>query len=269
MLRLLALFLLVPSYSYAQVLAKVGNQTITVEEFKREFQKVKDNTSMLPFEPTPEQFLEDMIRYRIGLQEANNKKITKLPEVKKKLEQELYKALLEVELAKKVEAIKIKDSEVSAFYNRYPNVRTSHILIRYPVDANPTQIQEARQRAQAIYAKVVKSNRPFKEQVRLYSEDEISKASDGDIGYQSILTLHPAYYETARKLKQGQIAGPIQTRFGFHILQLTGIQPFSEANKEQVRVALFDDKRKELVNNYFRDLRRKYPVSINTEALKQ
>lgn len=268
MLRLLAFFFLLPSYSYAQVLAKVGNQTITVEEFKKEFQKVKDNIGMLPFEPTPEQFLEDMIRYRIGLQEANRKKITKIPEVKKKLEQELYKALLEVELAKKVEAIKIKDSEVSAFYNRYPNIRTSHILIRYPADATPTQIQEARQRAQTIYGNVVKSNRPFRELVRLYSEDEISKASDGDIGFQSVMTLHPAYYEAARKLKQGQIAGPIQTRFGFHILQLTGIQPFSDANKEQVRVALFDDKRKNIVDNYFKELKRKYPISVNTEALK-
>ena len=174
-----------------------------------------------------------------------------------------------MELAKKVEAIKIKDSEISAFYNRYPNVRTSHILVRYPVDASPTQIQEAKQRAQTIYGKVVKSNRPFKELVGLYSEDEISKASEGDIGYQSILTLHPAYYETARKLRQGQIAGPVQTRFGFHILQLTGVQPFSEANKEQVRIALFDDKRKNIVDNYFKDLKKQYQISINPEALKK
>lgn len=269
MLRLLAFFFLIPTQSYAQILAKVGNQAITVEEFKKEFQRTKENIGMLPFEPTPEQFLEDMIRYRIGLQEANKKKITKIPEVKKKLEQELYKALLEVELAKKVEAIKIKDSEISAFYNRYPNVRTSHILVRYPVDASPTQIQEAKQRAQTIYGKVVKSNRPFKELVGLYSEDEISKASEGDIGYQSILTLHPAYYDAARKLRQGQIAGPIQTRFGFHILQLTGVQPFSEANKEQVRIALFDDKRKNIVDNYFKDLKKQYPISINPEALKK
>lgn len=271
MLKILVLIILLPIYSQAQtkVLAKVGNQVITVDEFRKEFKQVKENTAMLPFEPTPEQFLEDMIRYRIGLQEANKKKITKIPEVKKKLEQELYKGLLEVELAKKVEAIRIKDSEVSAFYNRYPNVRTSHILVRYPVDATPAQIQEARQRAMTIYGKVVQSNRPFPEQVRLYSEDEISKAANGDIGFQSIMTLHPAYYEAARKLKNGQIAGPIQTRFGFHILQLTGIQPFSEANKEQVRVALFDDKRKGIVDNYFKDLKRQYPVSINTEALKQ
>lgn len=270
MLKFLAFFIFLPTFAQAQqeVLAKVGNQTITVGEFKKEYQQVKENTVMLPFEPTPEQFLEDMIRFRIGLQEANKRKITRIPEVKKKLEQELYKALLEVELAKKVEAIKINNSEMSAFYNRYPNIRTSHILIRFPVNANATQIQEAHQRAKSIYGKVVKSNKTFNEQVRLYSEDEISKANGGDIGYQSILTLHPAYYEAARKMKTGQIAGPIQTRFGFHILQVTGRQSFSEANKEQIRVALFDEKRKELVNNYFKRLKRNYPISINKDALK-
>lgn len=268
MLKFLAFLVFLPVYSQADVLAKIGNQTITTEEFNKEFEKAKQHTAMLPFEPTPEQFLEDMIRFRIGLQEASKKKITRIPEVKRKLEQELYKALLEVELAKKVEAIRISDSEVNAFYKRYPNVRTSHILIRYPVDANQTQILEAKRRAQSIYAKVIQSKKPFADLVKLYSEDELSKGSGGDIGYQSILTLHPAYYETAKKLSMGQIAGPVQSRFGFHILKLTGVQPYSEANKEQIRVALFDEKRKQIVDNYFKDLKKKYPISVNPTQIK-
>lgn len=267
MLKFLAFLVFFPVFAKAQVIAKVGSQVITLEEFKTEFNKAKQNTAMLPFEPTPQQFLEDMIRYKIGLQQAKKKQITKIPEVKKKLEQELYKALLEVELAKKVEKIRIKDSEVQNFYKSYPNVRTSQIFLRFPANATPAQMSEAKSRAQNVYAKVIQSKRPFYELVQLYSEDDVSKASGGDLGFQSILTLHPAYYEAAKKIKVGETTGPVQSRFGFHIIRKTGVQDLKDANKDQIRIALFDQKRKDIVDNYFLDLKKKYPISINNDLL--
>lgn len=250
-----------------QVVAKVGNQTITLKEFKSEYERAKANMQGLPYAPTPKQFLEDMIRFKIGLQEARKKQITKRPDVKLKMEQELYKALLEVDLAKQVEAIRIKDSEVSTFYKQYPNIRTSHILIRFPVDATPAQISEAQARATKIYNEVIKSKRPFFDLVQLYSEDEITKASGGDMGFQSILSLHPAYYTTANSMKIGDTSAPIRTKFGFHIIRKTGVQDFKNADKNQIRVGLFDQKRRDLVDAYFQNLKKNYPITVNESLI--
>ncbi len=254
--------------THAQVVAKVGNQTITLKEFKSEYQRAKDNMKAMPYSPTPKQFLEDLIRFKVGLQEARKKQITKIPEVKLKMEQELYKALLEVELAKKVEAIKISDSEVASHYKKYPNIRTSHILIRYPIESTPAQISEAQNRAMKIYNDVLKSKRPFFELVQLYSEDEITKPSGGDLGFQPSINLHPSYYQTAAKLKVGETSTPIRTKFGFHIIRKTGVQDFKNADKNQIRIGLFDQKRRDIVDQYFINLKKTYPISINESLIQ-
>lgn len=261
-------FLLLTSISFAQVVAKVGNQVITLKEFKSEYQRAKNNMVAMPYSPTPKEFLEDIIRFKVGLQEAKKKQITKIPEVKLKMEQELYKALLEVELAKKVEAIRISDKEVAEFYNKYPNVRSSHILIKFPADATPAQISEAQNRANKIYNEVLKSKRPFFELVQLYSEDPISKVSGGDLGFQSIINIHPNYYANANKLKVGDTSPPIRTKFGFHIIRKTGVQDFKNADKNQIRIGLFDQKRKDIVDQYFVNLKKSYPISKNESLIE-
>jgi parvulin-like peptidyl-prolyl isomerase len=265
-LFIIIMFSFFSSLVQAQVVAKVGNQVITLKEFKSEYNRAKANMAALPYAPTPKQFLEDMIRFKVGLQEARKKQITKIPEVKLKMEQELYKALLEVELAKKVESIKIQDSEVAQFYKNYPNIRTSHILVRYPVDATPAQISEAQNRVNKIHADVLKSKRPFYELAQLYTEDEVTKASGGDLGFQSVISLHPAYYSAANKLKVGETSAPIRSKFGFHIIRKTGVQDFKNADKNQIRIGLFDQKRRDIIDQYFINLKKSYPITI-TEGL--
>lgn len=265
---LLIAFCFVPYSSYAQVIAKVGNQVITLKEFKSEYNRAKSNMAALPYAPTPKQFLEDMVRFKIGLQEAKKKQITKIPEVKLKMEQELYKALLEVELAKKVEAIKIQDSEVSQFYKSYPNIRTSHILVRFPIDATPAQISEAQNRVTKIYNDVIKSKRPFFELAQLYTEDEVTKPSGGDLGFQSVISLHPAYYNAANKLKVGETSAPIRSKFGFHIIRKTGVQDFKNADKNQIRIGLFDQKRRDIIDQYFVNLKKTYPITVNESLIE-
>ncbi len=254
--------------AYAQVVAKVGNQVITLKEFKSEYARAKANMVAMPYSPTPKQFLEDMVRFKIGLQEARKKQITKIPEVKLKMEQELYKALLEVELAKKVESIKIKDPEMATFYKQYPNIRTSHILIRFPEGANPAQISEAQNRATKIYNEVIKSKRPFYELAQLYTEDAVTKPSGGDLGFQSIINIHPNYYASANKLKIGDTSSPIRSKFGFHIIRKTGVQEFKNADKNQLRIGLFDQKRRDIVDQYFINLKKGYPVTINESLIE-
>ncbi len=251
--------------SHAQSVAKVGKTEITLKEFQEKYNEVRRQT-INP--PTPEIFLDDLVRFEIGVQEAEKRKIENDPAVKERLRQELYKALIDNELGKKVDAIKITEGEMKDYYKNNPEIRSSHILIEYKTDATAEQKKIAYKRAIEIYDEVKKSKRPFEELVKLYSDDTLSKAAGGDIGYQNRITVVPSYYDAMAKLKINQISSPIQTQYGFHIIKTTGRRSFQDANRRQIRAAVLDAKRKVLFDAYFKSLNSRYPVTKDVKLIK-
>ncbi|WP_374031639.1 peptidylprolyl isomerase [Bdellovibrio bacteriovorus] len=248
----ISILLLISATAFAQkstdVVAQVGKKTITLEDFNKKYNEVKSQT-INP--PTKEQFLEDLVRYEMGVQEAEKRNLQKDPIVQDRFNQEMYKALLEKDIGQRVQKIQVSDAEMKAWYAKNPELRTSHILIEFKAGATPAQVAEAKKRATEIYEEVKKSKRPFEELVKLYSDDALSKQVGGDIGWQSRVTLVPNYYEAVVNMKVGEITGLIETQFGFHVIKLTGRRSFENANKRQIRAAVFDEKRKQVFNDYF------------------
>lgn len=243
-----------------ETLAIVGGKTITLKDFNEKYEEVQKST-INP--PSKELFLEDLVRYEMGVQEAQKKNLEQDPIVKERFRQELYKALIEREIGKKIAEIKVGEDEMKTFYQKNPEIRTSHILIEFKPDATQAQRDAARERAQEIFAEVQKSKRPFEELVALYTDDVLSKKTGGDVGWQSGMTLVPNYYETIQKMKIGEVKGLVETQYGYHIVKVTGRHSFDEANKRQIRAAVFDAKRKILFDEYFAKLKKSYPVKLN------
>lgn len=249
----------------SDVVASIGTRNITLEEFNKKYNDVRAQ-SINP--PTRAQFLEDLVRYEVGVQEAEKRKLDNDPIVKERMRQEMYKALLEKELGQPVQKIEVSEKEMKDFYSKNPEIRTSHILIEYKPGATAAQIAEARKRAEEIFAEVQKSKRPFEELVKLYSDDPLSKQAGGDTGWQTRVTLMPSYYETALTMKIGETRGLIETPFGFHIIKLTGKRSFENANKRQIRAAVFDEKRKIVFNKYFEKLKQGYSIKVNSNIIQ-
>ncbi len=187
---------------------------------------------------------------------------------KDRLNQELYKGLLEKELGQKAQKITVADEEMKAWYKNNPEIRTSHILIQLKPSANAQQKDEGKKRASEILEEVKKSKRSFEELVKLYSDDSLSKQAGGDVGWQSRVTIVPAYYDAALKAKVGEIVGLIETQFGFHIIKVTGRHSFEEANKRQIRAAVFDDKKRQLFDDYFEKLKKSIAIKTNPNLIK-
>lgn len=245
--------------------AVVGSKSITVEEFNKKYNEVK---GMAVNPPTKKQFLEDLVRYELGLQEAERRGMEKDPTVQDRMRQELYKALLEKELGEKVQKINVSEKEMEAYYKKNPEIRTSHILIEVKPGATPEQRAEAKKRATEIYEEVKKSKRPFEELVRLYSDDPLTKQTGGDVGYQNRVTLVPSYYDSALAMKVGQINGLVETPYGYHIIKVTGRRSFENSNKRQLRAAVFDEKRRDYFNDYFDKLKKNYKISTNPKLIE-
>jgi peptidyl-prolyl cis-trans isomerase C/peptidyl-prolyl cis-trans isomerase D len=249
---------------HAQVLARVGNTEITLKEFETKLNDIRKK-SINP--PTPEQFLEDLVRYEVGLQEARKRKLENDPAVRQAMNEELYKGLVERSIGDKVNKIKVNEKEMRAFYAKNPELRTSHILIEVKPNATPEEKAVARKRAEEILAEVKKSKRPFEELVKLYTDDTFTKNNGGDLGYQNRVTLVPSYYDAILRMKMNDTSGLVETPYGFHIIKLTGRRSYEQANKQQLRTAVFDEKRKNLFNEFFTSLKSKYKIETNRKLL--
>ncbi len=248
-----------------EIVAQINNRKITLNEFNKKYEEVRTQTVNPPSRSV---FLEDLVRYEMGVQEAEKRNLKNDPIVQERIRQELYKAFVEKEVGPKVQNIKVTEKDMRAWYKNNPELRTSHILIEYKPESSAKEIATAKKRAAEIYAEVRKSKRPFEELVKLYSDDPLSKQAGGDVGWQSRVTLVPAYYDVAMKMKVGQVYGLVQTQFGFHIIKLTGIRSYENANKRQLRAAVFDEKRRVLFNQLFDKVKKSYSVKTNPKLVE-
>jgi parvulin-like peptidyl-prolyl isomerase len=92
----------------------------------------------------------------------------------------------------------------------------------------------------------------------------------GDLDYRMKDRLDPAFFKAAVKLgKVGDIAGPVRTPFGLHLVRLTGKRSWLEADRARVKRLILEERRQELVTRFLNDLRQKAKVSTNEKALKE
>lgn len=267
--RALLAVLFLPCLAFAQAkkdeaVATVGNRKITVEDFNRRFNEVKNTFNP----PTKQQFLEDLVRFEVGLAEAEKRNLEKDPIFQERVKAELYKTFLEKELGDKIQKITVSDKEMEEYYKKNPEIRFSHIVIEVKPGATVAQRSEAQKRAHEIYEEVKKSKRPFEELVRLYSDDLVTKQTGGDAGFQSRMTLTPSFYDVLSTMKVGETRGLVETPFGFHIVKVTGRRTFANADKRQVRMAVHNEKRLDLFNAYFDRLKKNYKISTNMKAIE-
>jgi parvulin-like peptidyl-prolyl isomerase len=248
------------------VVATVGTKKITLAEFNKRYNEVTSKVLVNP--PSKKVFLEELIRYELGVQEARKRGFEKDPIVLDRINQEIYKAFLEKEIGKKVEESTVTDAEMKAWYASNPQIRLSDILIEVKPGATKDQREEARKRGNEILDEVKKSKRPFEELVRLYSDDITTKNLGGDIGWQSRVSLVGSYYGAANGLKVGEVTpNLIETPFGFHIIKLTGRRSFEEATKREIRMAVYDVKRKAVFDAFFDGIRKNYKINVNSNLV--
>lgn len=249
------------------VIATVGNKKITLDEFNSRYNEVTSQVLANP--PSKKVFLEELVRYEVGVQEAKKRGMEKDPIVLDRINQEMYKALLEKELGAKVEQNTVTEAEMRAWYKENPQIRLSDILIEVKPGATKEQRAEAEKRGNEILSEVRKSSRPFEELVRLYSDDITTKNLGGDIGWQSRVSLVPNYYNAAISLEVGEVSRKlIETPFGFHIIKLTGKRSYDEATKREIRMAVYDVKRKAVFDAFFEKIKKGYKINVNSNFVE-
>ncbi len=136
---------------------------------------------------------------------------------------------------------------------RGTQVRASHILLKVEPDATPAEKEKIKQKLVAIKKEIEGGTLSFAAAANKYSEDPANAGgAGGDLDYFSLNTgLIEEFTDVAFKLKKGMISDPVETPFGFHLIQVTdrkeGKDPDFEQNKPYIRNAYANDLQKEVV----------------------
>jgi len=100
-------------------------------------------------------------------------------------------------------------------------IRARHILLI----AKPSEkdLTEAKRRTDSLY-QAIQNGADFGELANQFSQDEESRAQNGDLGWFPVAQLEPVFQEALKDLKIGEYSPPVESRFGLHIFKLMEIK---------------------------------------------
>ena len=142
-------------------------------------------------------------------------------------------------------------SESSSRYLQDERRQARHILIPFGDDRDATEEQ-----ATALAARV-SAGEPFEDLARQYSKDGGTAEQGGDLGMVLKSQMPGVLGTEIFSMKEGEIRGPIESEFGFHIIRLDAIEAGGPLPLEQVRAELENELRDMEAEEAFQELQRK------------
>lgn len=144
-------------------------------------------------------------------------------EVQEQVKRELM--INQLRLRRMQDRIRVTDQDVQNFL-RSPTgqaelaseYRLGHILIALPDEASPADIAAGEEKARKVIAELNKQA-DFAQVAATWSNAETALRG-GDLGWRKAAQLPTLFAEQAEKMAKGDVAGPIRTPGGFHIIKL-------------------------------------------------
>ena len=199
------------------------------------FQKLLIHKAKIDSVEVTNEEVESEINTRLNYFENQLGSIEKVEEYfgknKMEIELELSKVIKDQFFAQKIQStiasdVKITPSEVKDFFELQkqadlPQVPTKieikQIVIK-PVISDE-QKKKSKERLNS-FRKRVYNGEDFKMLATLYSDDVVSANNGGELGFMSRGELLPEFERAAFKLKDNEISEVVETKFGFHIIQM-------------------------------------------------
>ncbi len=118
-----------------------------------------------------------------------------------------------------------EDAEIQAYFNSHLDdyqvgSRAECQVVRFENLPSDADVLEIKTEMQEIRQEILSGETTFENAARLYSTDESNKERGGDLGIFDRNQMVDAFTEVAFSLPIGEISEPVQTKFGFHIIEV-------------------------------------------------
>jgi len=152
-----------------------------------------------------------------------------------------------LDLASVQKGITVNEADLKTYYEQnqgrvgggVEERRASHILIAVPKGASPQQKDKAKAKAEELLAQVKKNPDSFAEVAKKNSQDPGSAANGGDLDFFARGAMTKPFEDAVFAMKnKGDIVGPVETEFGYHIIKLTDLKVPKQRTFEEVKPEL-------------------------------
>ncbi|MFA6003521.1 MAG: peptidylprolyl isomerase [Elusimicrobiota bacterium] len=249
------------------VVAKVGPIKITQSEFHRKLTDVAQNYQNYVATPNGRrQFLDILIREKLVLAAAQASDVPKSVDFRLQLDRlrsdeeerlregrEYLLTRLWLEDLRQKGTLQVGAEEIRDYLRKYPN----EIDVRHILFATSPEAEEV--------AKKARKGASFPALAKQYSLDAATAEDGGKMAPAIYGEIIPELEDIVFRMRIGEIAGPIKSKFGYHVLKKESEHRLDPAEAHD-RVARLLEKQK--LDRYLRSVQEKYPVEVVDEQFR-
>lgn len=252
-----------------KVVAQINGREIRDDEFKMRFSRLSPSLkSKYSDEKGKREFLEEIVKRELLLQEAKKAGIEKDQVLLDRIEEMRERLILNEFLQREVEGkLVTTDKELEDYYNLHKEefkspdeAKISHILVKNEEDAK------------AVIKRLRKGS-DFAKMAREISIDMATKDSGGEMGVIQKGKFHPQLDSVIFSANEGEISDPVKTERGYHIIKvqkkIPGL-PLSFNDAKNILSQRYQiEKRSKVFEDLFARLKSKANITISDENLKR
>ncbi|RQV97724.1 hypothetical protein EH220_04485, partial [bacterium] len=276
---LLAVIIIAGCGGQKDIVAKVGRETISLDEFKTTYlerNRTEENVLRQPFNDRKE-FIHEMAVNLAKFQEGLSRGYDKDPDLVKNLDEIANRLALDMLYAAKVTDAVITEQKLRDHYDHMDReYRARHILLRLqPGDTTAGAEAQVRARIDSIKT-LIENGMDFGEAAVKFSEDATSAADSGNLDWFPWGRMVGDFQEAIWNAKVGDLLGPVQTPYGYHLIKVTDMRevpdrPAFEDAKNDLKAQMRNLEGEALSNTakeYVENLKASYDLEYNEETLK-
>ncbi len=224
------------------VVMTINGVPVTRSEF--EYSYNKNNSEGVIDKKTVEEYVDLFINYKLKVAAALDAKMDTMTSFKEEFAK--YRDL-------QVRPSFVTDDDIQAMAHKIYDdtqhyvdslgglARPMHILVKVDPGASPATETLAKLKADSIY-RVIANGGDFTDMARRFSDDPGSAQKGGEIGWiqpgQTVKEFENAVYS----LKEGEVARPVKSAYGFHIVKLLEKKPFVPFDSCQASILTYIDR---------------------------
>ncbi len=143
-------------------------------------------------------------------------------------------------------------------------VRASHILLKVNPEAPAADKEKIKQKLLAIKGQIDANTVTFAQAANKYSEDPANTGgAGGDLDYFTLSSgFIPEFTDVAFRLKKGSVSEPVETPYGYHLIQVTDRKEGRPVDFEQNKPYILNAYAGELQKNLLTEERRRAKIEV-------
>ncbi|MGA0023819.1 MAG: SurA N-terminal domain-containing protein [Burkholderiales bacterium] len=132
--------------------------------------------------------------------------------------------------------------------------QASHILITPDAGGGAEAKQKAKAKAETLYAQLKKNPKEFAALAKQHSQDPGSAAKGGDLGFFERGAMVKPFDDAVFSMKPGDIAPPVESEFGYHVIRLDAVRGGKAKTFEEARPEIEAELKKQVAGRKFAEL---------------